>query len=97
MTKRYYVYIMTSRYGGPLYTGVTNDLVRRVFEHKQGAVAGFTKRYNIKRLVHFEIYDDPETAIRRETRIKKWNRAWKVALIERHNPNWRDLYMDICR
>ncbi len=97
MDKRFFVYILTSRPLGPLYVGVTSDLVARVFQHKQGEAPGFTRRYNIKQLVYFEIHDRAETAIQREKRLKKWNRAWKVRLIERSNPNWRDLYMDICR
>jgi putative endonuclease len=88
----YYVYILASRIGGTLYIGVTNDLVRRVFEHKSDAVDGFTKRHGVKRLIYFEQYDDIENAIRREKRLKQWNRAWKVRLIESVNPNWDDLY-----
>jgi putative endonuclease len=88
----YYVYILASRIGGTLYIGVTNDLVRRVYEHKSDAVDGFTKKYGVKRLVYYEQYDDIENAIRREKRLKKWNRAWKIRLIEEKNPNWVDLY-----
>jgi putative endonuclease len=91
----YYVYILASRIGGTLYIGVTNDLVRRVYEHKSGAVEGFTKDYDVDRLVYFECFDDVEAAIRREKRLKKWSRAWKVALIEKENPNWIDLYPEI--
>jgi putative endonuclease len=97
MEKRFFVYIMTSRPQGPLYVGVTSNLVARIFQHKQGEVPGFTCRYNVKQLIYFEIHDTAETAIQREKRMKKWNRAWKVRLIEETNPNWRDLYMDICR
>ena len=93
----YYVYILASRIGGTLYIGVTNDLVRRVFEHRSKLVAGFTKKYGIARLVYFEQYDDIENAIRREKRLKKWNRAWKIRLIEEANPNWDDLYPAIAR
>jgi putative endonuclease len=96
MDKRFFVYILTSRPLGPLYVGVTRDLVARVFQHKQGGAPGFTRRYNIKQLVYFEIHDRAETAIQREKRLKKWNRAWKVRLIEQTNPNWRDLYLEIC-
>uniref|UniRef100_Q07PS0 Excinuclease ABC, C subunit domain protein n=1 Tax=Rhodopseudomonas palustris (strain BisA53) TaxID=316055 RepID=Q07PS0_RHOP5 len=88
----YYVYLLASRKDGALYVGVTNDLVRRVFEHRSKAVPGFTSRYNITRLVWFEVYDDPISAITREKEIKKWRRAWKIALIERDNSNWDDLY-----
>ncbi len=87
-----YVYILASRIGGTLYVGSTNDLVRRVFEHRAKAAPGFTKKYGVTRLVYFEPYDDLEQAILRERQIKKWNRAWKVRLIEEKNPNWDDLY-----
>jgi putative endonuclease len=91
----YYVYILASRIGGTLYIGVTNDLVRRVYEHRSGAAEGFTKDYEVKRLVYFESFDDIEQAIHREKRLKKWTRAWKIALIEKDNPNWIDLYPEI--
>ena len=91
----YYVYILASRIGGTLYIGVTNDLVRRVFEHKSKFVQGFTKKYDVSRLVYFEQYDDIQIAIQREKQLKKWNRAWKVRLIEEKNPNWDDLYPGI--
>jgi len=91
----YYVYILASKIGGTLYIGVTNDLVRRIFEHKSDFVDGFTKKYGVKRLVYFEQYDDIENAIRREKRLKQWNRAWKIRLIESVNPNWDDLYPGI--
>jgi putative endonuclease len=91
----YYVYILASRIGGTLYIGVTNDLVRRVYEHKSGAVEGFTKDYDVDRLVYFEYFDDVEAAIQREKRLKKWPRAWKIALIEKENPDWLDLYPEI--
>jgi putative endonuclease len=90
--KVYWVYILASRIGGTLYTGITNDLVRRVFEHRMGQVPGFTKQYNVHRLVYFEQFGDIENAIRREKRLKKWNRAWKIQLIEQRNPNWDDLF-----
>ena len=93
----YYVYLLASRKDGPLYLGVTNNLIRRAFEHRTKAVAGFASRYNITRLVWFEIYDDPLTAIAREKELKKWRRAWKVALIVRENPEWQDLYDEIVR
>ena len=81
--------------GGTLYVGVTNDLVRRVAEHRLKAVEGFTEKYDVGRLVYFEQFDDPENAIKREKRLKKWNRAWKIRLIEENNPNWDDLYRGI--
>ena len=83
--------------GGTLYIGVTNNLVRRVYEHKSGLAEGFTKKYAVKALVYFEVHTDIEAAIAREKQIKKWNRAWKVRLIEERNPNWDDLYNSICR
>ena len=88
----FYVYIMTNRIYGTLYIGVTNDIARRVWEHKEGVVAGFTKRYGLKMLVYFEEFDSISDAIRREKRLKQWNRAWKIALIEKQNPYWEDLY-----
>jgi putative endonuclease len=93
----YYVYLLASRKDGALYVGVTNDLVRRAYEHRTKAVPGFTSKYNIARLVWFEIHDDPISAITREKEIKKWRRAWKVALIERANPGWDDLFETIAR
>ncbi|TJY55906.1 GIY-YIG nuclease family protein [Sinimarinibacterium sp. CAU 1509] len=93
----YYVYLLASRRNGTLYVGMTNDLIRRVWEHKTGAVDGFTKRFNVHQLVWFEQTDDPAAAIAREKQIKKWNRAWKLKLIEAQNPQWKDLYEDVCR
>jgi putative endonuclease len=91
----YWVYILASKIGGTLYIGVTNDLVRRVYEHKMKFLGGFTNKYGIGRLVYFEQYDDVEAAIAREKRLKKWQRAWKIRLIEELNPNWDDLYPQI--
>jgi putative endonuclease len=88
----YYVYLLASNKYGTLYLGVTNDVVRRVYEHKSKAIAGFTERYSVDRLVWFEIYDDVQTAIAREKELKKWRRAWKIRLIEETNPDWADLY-----
>jgi len=93
--RSYWVYILASRIGGTLYVGVTNNLVRRVYEHKMGLAEGFTKKYKVHRLVYFEQYSDIENAIVREKRLKKWNRAWKIKLIEELNPNWDDLYPSI--
>jgi putative endonuclease len=95
--KCYWVYILASRIGGTLYIGVTNNLVRRVYEHRMDLVEGFTKQYRVHRLVYFEQYDDIEQAILREKRLKKWNRAWKIQLIEENNPNWDDLYPRIAQ
>ena len=88
----YYVYIMTNRMHGTLYIGVTNDVVRRAWEHREGTVPGFTKTYGLKLLVHYEEFASIADAIHREKRLKNWNRAWKIALIEERNPNWEDLY-----
>ena len=87
-----YVYIMASRRGGVIYLGVTNNLAARIFAHKDGRGSGFCKRYNIKRLVWYETYDMVTDAIQRETTMKHWSRSWKVAAIEKDNPNWDDLY-----
>ena len=95
--RSYWVYIVASRIGGTLYIGVTNNLVRRIFEHKTKAAEGFTRKYGVNRLVYFEEFDDIENAIRREKRLKKWNRAWKIRLIEEFNPNWDDLYPSISK
>jgi putative endonuclease len=91
----YYVYILASRPKGTLYIGATSDLVRRIGEHKEGFVEGFTKEYGVHRLVYFETYDDVQIAIQRERNMKHWKRAWKTALIEKENPEWRDLYEEI--
>jgi putative endonuclease len=93
----FYVYILASRIGGTLYIGVTNDLVRRIAQHKSKSAEGFTKRYGVDRLVYFECFDGIEQAIHREKRLKKWTRAWKVQLIEGQNPNWDDLYPGIAQ
>ena len=91
----FYVYLLATRKQGTPYLGVTNDLIRRVYEHKQKITPGFTSRYDIRRLVWFECYDDAYTAISREKELEKWRRAWKVALIEKENPDWKDLYGEI--
>ena len=93
--KSYYVYIMASKRNGTLYIGVTNDLLKRVYEHKNNFINGFTKKYNIHSLVYFEQCGDIESAIIREKQLKKWNRKWKLELIERENSQWRDLYEDL--
>jgi putative endonuclease len=88
----YYVYLLASRKYGTLYIGVTNDLIRRVYEHRSNVVDGFTRRYDVDKLVWFEVYDDVLSAIAREKELKKWRRDWKIRLIEEQNPNWMDLY-----
>jgi putative endonuclease len=93
--RSFYVYILANRIGGTLYIGVTNDLIRRVAEHRLKSVESFTKKYEVDRLVYFEQFDDVENAIKRERRLKKWNRAWKIRLIEEFNPDWDDLYPGI--
>jgi putative endonuclease len=90
--KYYYVYILASHKCGTLYVGITNDLIRRVEEHKNGIIKGFTKQYSVKELVYFEDTTDVFGAIEREKQIKKWNRSWKIKLIEENNPEWKDLY-----
>lgn len=94
MNKQYYVYILGSK-TMTLYIGVTNDLVRRVFEHKDKMVEGFTKQYEVDRLLHYEIFDSIEEAILREKRLKKWNRDWKIELIKENNSEFKDLYDQI--
>jgi putative endonuclease len=92
---QYYVYILASKRNGTLYIGVTSDLAKRCYEHKQDMVEGFTKRYQVHNLVYYEKHDDIEEAITKEKQIKKWNRSWKIRLIEEKNPEWRDLYDEI--
>jgi putative endonuclease len=93
--KQYYVYILASKKNGTLYIGVTADLVKRVYEHKNSLIEGFTRKYNVHNLVYYEGYRDVYGAIAREKAMKKWKRAWKVELIEKSNPLWKDLYCDI--
>jgi putative endonuclease len=94
---QYYVYMMTNAKYGTIYTGVTNDLVSRTTDHREKKKAGFTKRYNLTKLVHYEPYADVRDAIHREKCIKAWKREWKIALIEKENPDWRDLYEEILK
>ncbi|MDA1014012.1 MAG: GIY-YIG nuclease family protein [Planctomycetota bacterium] len=89
------VYILASQRNGTLYIGVTSDLVQRIWQHKNNVVEGFTKEYGVHMLVWYELHEDMESAIIREKRLKKWNRAWKLRLIEEMNPNWNDLYDSI--
>ena len=93
--KQYYVYILSSRKNGALYIGVTDDLIRRIYEHKQNLIEGYTNKYNVHTLVYYEAHDDIQEAIIREKQIKKWNRKWKLRLIEEMNLEWRDLYDEI--
>lgn len=93
--RRFYVYILASGIGGTLYIGVTNDLRRRAYEHRRKLADGFTRRYGVSHLVYFEEFGEIESAIVREKQLKKWNRAWKIRLIEELNPNWQDLYLGI--
>ena len=88
----YYVYIMASKRNGTLYIGVTNDLIRRVYEHKNNLVEGFTNKYRVHKLVYWEQSENIESALQREKQLKIWKRQWKLALIEEHNANWQDLY-----
>ena len=93
----YYVYILASKKNGTLYIGVTGDLIKRIYEHKQGLVEGFTKKYTVHQLVYYEETSDIKSAIEREKRLKKWERKWKIELIEKHNPQWKDLYVDLTK
>ena len=93
--KQYYLYITASRKDGTLYIGITNNLLKRIHEHKNNIVDGFTKKYNVHKLVYYEETNDIQSAIQREKQIKKWKREWKINLIEKFNPNWKDLYCDL--
>ena len=95
LNKTYSVYILCSQKNGTLYVGATSNLVKRVWEHKNQKIDGFTKKYKIHYLVYFEQHNNSEIAIHREKQIKKWNRLWKIRLIEEKNPKWKDLYQDI--
>jgi putative endonuclease len=95
MPKQPCVYILASQRNGTLYVGVTSDLVKRIWEHRNNATDGFTKKYGVHILVCYELYEDMLAAITREKQLKKWNRAWKIELIEAGNPEWRDLWEDI--
>ena len=96
MARTYYVYILASGRHGTLYVGVSSDLIRRIYEHKERLVDGFTRKYEVHTLVYFEATGDVEQAILREKRLKRWRRDWKIELIEASNPQWRDLYPEIC-
>jgi putative endonuclease len=94
--KEFYVYILCSKRNGTLYTGVTSNLIKRVYQHKNDLVEGFTRRYKVHRLVWYETHESWESAIKREKQIKKWKRAWNLIIIEKSNPSWDDLYEAIC-
>lgn len=93
----YYVYILASKYNGTLYIGITSNLVKRIFEHKNKYIEGFTSKYSVDKLVYFEQHSNIESAILREKQLKKWNRVWKIRLIEKENPKWSDLYYEIIK
>ena len=97
MSKQFYVYILASKRNGTLYVGVTSDLIKRVWEHKNKLVKGFTEKYRVDKLVYYEVHADAENAIIREKQIKKWNQLWKLRLIEEENPKWNDLFEEITK
>lgn len=96
MPKQFAIYILSNKPNGTLYIGVTSNLVKRIWEHKDKVIDGFSKRYSLDKLVYYELHDNAESAIRREKRLKFWQRQWKIELIEKHNPKWCDLYDEIC-
>lgn len=93
--KHYYVYILANRRNGTLYIGVTSDLIKRTYQHKKVLIAGFTKKYQVHDLVHYEQFNNANEAIAREKQLKNWHRKWKIELIEKSNPDWKDLYAEI--
>ena len=95
--KNGYVYILTNKENGTLYVGVTSDLIKRIWQHKNKFVEGFSKKYDLSKLVYYEIFNDIENAIIREKQLKNWHRQWKLNLINQQNPNWADLYKDIIK
>jgi putative endonuclease len=95
MDKQYYVYILASHKNGTLYVGITSDLIKRIWEHKEKVIKGFTSKYGVDRLVYYEVFHDPVNAIKREKRLKFYKRQWKIDLIEKANPEWKDLYGEI--
>ncbi|MFH1537432.1 MAG: GIY-YIG nuclease family protein [bacterium] len=92
--KTYYVYILASKKNGTLYIGVTSNLAKRVGQHKEGKIKGFSKKYHVHMLVYYETFDDVYRAIQREKELKRWNRQWKIRLIEEENPFWKDLFFE---
>ena len=97
MEKLFCVYIITNKKNGTLYVGVTSDLPKRIWQHKNKVVDGFSKKYNLDKLVYYEVHSGPKEAIKREKRLKFWQRKWKIDLIRKSNPNWEDLYSEICK
>ncbi len=95
MGRLYAVYMLASSKKGVIYTGITSNLIKRTWEHKNEIVEGFTQKYKVKKLVYFEVHDDPEEAIKREKKLKRWRREWKIKLIEENNPKWKDLYDEL--
>ena len=95
--KKFYVYILSNKKNGFIYIGMTSNLAKRVWEHKNEVVEGRTKKYSIKRLVYYEVHDNSEVAAHRERKLKRWRRAWKNDLIEEQNPDWNELYHEICK
>jgi putative endonuclease len=93
----FYVYILASRRNGTLYIGMTDDIAKRAWQHRNGVIPGFTKKYDVKLLVWLEVHDTRESAFLRERQMKKWNRAWKIQIIEKENPNWNDLWDDLLK
>ena len=94
-TTQSYIYILSNKKNGTLYIGVTSDLIKRIYEHKQKVIDGFSKQYSLDKLVYYEVITDITTAIKREKQLKNWNRTWKIELIEKENSEWHDLYNDI--
>jgi len=92
---QYYVYILASKRNATLYIGVTSNLIKRIYEHKNNLIEGFTKKYNIHNLIYYEITEDVDSAIAREKQLKRWKRNWKIELIEKNNPEWKDLYFEL--
>ena len=95
MEKIYFIYIISNKKNGTLYIGMTNNLARRMYEHKNKLIEGFSKKYDVCKLIHYEIFNDPSSAIHREKLLKNWNREWKIKLIEKNNPEWRDLCSEL--
>jgi len=93
--KTYYVYILANKKNGTIYIGITYNLIKRIYEHKTELIEGFTQKYKVNHLVYFEQFSSPQEAITREKRLKKWKRAWKIELIEKENPDWKDLYRSL--
>ena len=95
MKEHFYIYILASKRNGTLYIGLTSNLQKRIFENKQEVVEGFTKKYGVKTLVYYEVFDDFENAVKKEKAMKAWKRKWKLELIEQKNKDWQDLYQDL--